>query len=305
MQNGNVANTRNLFAARLHRARRRSHWLDRAFVAGHLSQGGRRSSGSGAAISRFATAAACFWRAVAIEGMTLDYGEGWPRVENLAAQAEFRNEGMSAHCRAPADRRSCLSNRPMRVSPISRTASWKFSRRAAAMPRMRSDSCARRRSMRWRNMRFPAVEAKGVDARPRWIYFCRSRISMHRRVLVHGHLDGATLNRPGSPLKADRFERRFRYRRRRRWPTPTFTAAFLGGTFQMQARAPRNRPVTRTQLEFRGTLAAMPCARRSALAGGVAIGGQTDWRRRLAKWRPSPVPRALACASAAISSASR
>ena len=33
----------------------------------------------------------------ALEGMTLDYGEGWPRVENLAAQAEFRNEGMSAH----------------------------------------------------------------------------------------------------------------------------------------------------------------------------------------------------------------
>ena len=31
------------------------------------------------------------------DGMTLNYGEGWPNVQNLAAQVEFRNEGMSGH----------------------------------------------------------------------------------------------------------------------------------------------------------------------------------------------------------------
>ena len=48
----------------------------------------------------------------------------------------------------------------------------------------------------------------------------------------------------------------------------------LGGAFQMQARTPRNRPVTRTQLDIRGTVNAE--AVRSALSLSTPfIAGQT------------------------------
>jgi uncharacterized protein YhdP len=61
----------------------------------------------------------------------------------------------------------------------------------------------------------------------------------------------------------------------------------LGGTFQMQARAPRNRPLTHTQLEFRGTLSGDVLRAALALPPAISIGGQTDWRAAL-KMAPEP-----------------
>ncbi len=91
---------------------------------------------------------------------------------------------------------------------------------------------------------------------------------VHRQVLIHGRLDGAErqqarLERRGPPMLT---------------ATSISTAAqvaradihgqLLGGAFQMQARTPRNKPVTRTQLEFRGTVSGDGrCARRSSIAG--------------------------------------
>ena len=68
---------------------------------------------------------------------------------------------------------------------------------------------------------------------------------------------------------------------------PTFTASCLGGAFQMQARSPRNKPVTRTQLEFRGTATAEAVRAAFALPASLSIGGQTDWRAVL-KISPEP-----------------
>jgi uncharacterized protein YhdP len=61
----------------------------------------------------------------------------------------------------------------------------------------------------------------------------------------------------------------------------------LGGPFQMQARAPRNRAPNRTQLEFRGTLTGEALRAALSLPAGIAIGGQTDWRGSL---RMAPEP---------------
>ena len=56
----------------------------------------------------------------------------------------------------------------------------------------------------------------------------------------------------------------------------------------MQARAPRNRPVTRTQLEFRGTVTADALRAALGIAGGRGrSSGQTDWRAVL-KMAPEP-----------------
>jgi uncharacterized protein YhdP len=62
---------------------------------------------------------------------------------------------------------------------------------------------------------------------------------------------------------------------------------FLGGAFQMQARAPRNKPVTRTQLEFRGTATAEALRAALSIPASMSISGQTDWRAVL-KITPAP-----------------
>ncbi len=61
----------------------------------------------------------------------------------------------------------------------------------------------------------------------------------------------------------------------------------LGGAFQMTARAPRNRPVPRTQLDFRGTFSGEALRAALSLPASVSIGGQADWHGVL-KMAPDP-----------------
>ena len=108
----------------------------------------------------------------------------------------------------------------------------------------------------------------------------------HRRVLVHGHLEGVALNRTGSAVAATDLNGDFDVDGAQ-VARADVRGRFLGGTFQMQARAPRNRPVTRTQLDFHGTLSGDALRAALALPPSIAIGGQTDWRAVL-KMAPEP-----------------
>jgi uncharacterized protein YhdP len=55
----------------------------------------------------------------------------------------------------------------------------------------------------------------------------------------------------------------------------------------MQARTARNKPVTRTQLEFRGTVSADALRTALSIPASMSISGQTDWRAVL-KITPEP-----------------
>jgi len=55
----------------------------------------------------------------------------------------------------------------------------------------------------------------------------------------------------------------------------------------MTARAPRNRPLTRTQLDFRGTMTGDALHAALSLPASISIGGQTDWHGVL-KMAPEP-----------------
>ena len=69
-------------------------WLNRAFLAGRVSHGDAIFDGP---VRRFPfrDGGGLFLIRFRVDHMTLDYREGWPRIENLAAQAEFRNQGMT------------------------------------------------------------------------------------------------------------------------------------------------------------------------------------------------------------------
>ena len=282
VENGNVSNVRNY----LPRAQLRPPalaWLDRAFVTGHLSRADVVLRGP---IKQFPfrDGSGVFLAHCALDGMTLDYREGWPRVENLVARAEFRNEGLTA--RFVSGR---IANVPVEFAEA-RFADFKTGEldihlgasgdAGDALGFMRAtplDAAAERV--------FSSVEAQG-PMQTKVDLFLPFKDFVHRRVLVHGHLDGVTLNRTGSTAMATDLNGDFDIDGAQ-VARAEVRGRVLGGTFQMQAKAPRNRPVTRTQLEFRGTLTGDGLRAAMSLPSGISIGGQSDWRGVL-KMAPEP-----------------
>ena len=282
VENGNAANARNYFP-RERIGPQALAWLDRAFVAGRLSRADvvlqgpiwhfPFRDGSGSFVAR-----------CALEGLTLDYGEGWPRAENLAAQAEFRNEGLTAHFISGR-----IGTLPV-GSADARFADFKAGElevhvgasgdAADALTFLRAsplDASAEHA--------FSGVEAKG-SMQARVELFLPFKDFVHRRVLVHGHLEGVTLNRPGATVMATDLNGDFDVDGAQ-VARADVKGRILGGAFQMEARAPRNRPLTRTQLEFHGTVDGNALRAALGLPAALSIGGQTDWRAAL-KMAPEP-----------------
>jgi uncharacterized protein (TIGR02099 family) len=282
VENGNVANARN-YLPRALIAPPALAWLDRAFVAGRLSRADVVLRGPIRHFP-FRDGSGLFLARCAFDGMTLDYSEGWPRIENLAAQAEFRDEGLTAHF---------LSGRVGDIpvgSADARFADFKTGEleihigasgdAADALSFLRAgplDALAEHA--------FSGVEARG-PMQSQVDLFLPFKDFAHRRVLVHGRLQGVTLNRPGSSVAASDVTGEFEVDGVQ-VARADVRGRILGGAFQMQARAPRNRPLTRTQLEFHGTLSGDALRAALALPINLAIGGQTDWRATL-KMAPEP-----------------
>ena len=74
-------------------------WLNRALVAGHLSHADVVLQGPPKHFP-FRDGTGLFLARAHIDGMTLDYREGWPAAEGLGGVAEFRNEGLSVQFEA-------------------------------------------------------------------------------------------------------------------------------------------------------------------------------------------------------------
>jgi uncharacterized protein YhdP len=107
-----------------------------------------------------------------------------------------------------------------------------------------------------------------------------------RRVLVHGVLDEASVEKVGTPLKATAVKGDFDIDGAQVAHADLHGELF-GGAFSTLARVPRKGPVTRTQLEFRGTLNAEALRSAFSLPAQIAISGSTDWRAVL-KMAPDP-----------------
>jgi uncharacterized protein (TIGR02099 family) len=280
--NGNASAARNYFP-RERIGPRALAWLDRAFVAGRLSRASVVLRGPIWHFP-FRDGSGLFLARCALEGMTLDYGQGWPRAENLAALAEFRNEGLTAHFLSgrigdlpvgSADARFAdfkAGELEMHVGASGDAADALAFLRASPL-----DASAEHA--------FSGVEANG-SMQAKVDLFLPFRDFVHRRVLVHGHLEGVTLNRPGAAVTATDLNGDFDVDGAQ-VARADIRGRILDGTFQMQARAPRNRPLTRTQLEFRGTFNGEALRAALGLPAAISIGGQTDWRAAL-KMAPAP-----------------
>jgi uncharacterized protein (TIGR02099 family) len=282
VQNGNVANARN-YLPRGAIAAPALAWLDRALVAGRLSRADLVLRGP---VKRFPfrDGSGLFLARCFLDDMTLDYGEGWPRAERVAAQAEFRDEGLSVHM---------LSGRIGGIAIGSFEAHFADFNSGELNIQVSAggdaaDAIAFLRSTPLdasSEQAFSSVEAQG-SLQSKVSLFLPFKDFERRRILVHGHMEGVSLNRVGSSVTASDMNGDFDIDGGQ-VAHADVRGRFLGGSFQMQARVPRNRPATRTQLEFRGTLSGEALRAALALPAGISIGGQTDWRASL---RMAPEP---------------
>ena len=211
---GNLTDT-HLFLPREQLAPSALAWLDRAFIAGRLShadaiiQGPMRHfpfrDGSGLFLAR------CH-----IEGMTLDYREGWPRIEGLA-----RRSGISQRRddRAALERPHQRPHRGFRGCALRRFQEWRAAdsrsparRRGRCIAILASDAARRRHRPRLfrgggqgssQVHRQPVFSIQTVRSTP-GIGACR--------------LEGCVGESSGLDARGDRFDGRGRYRRRSGFP---------------------------------------------------------------------------------------
>jgi uncharacterized protein (TIGR02099 family) len=258
-------------------------WLNRAFIAGHVSHGDAVFDGP---VRRFPfrEGGGLFLIRFRVDHMMLDYGEGWPRIENLAAQAEFRNQGMDvkvlsadiAELRVDSAqaRFADFKNSELEVHAAAHGDASAAVRFLAATP---LDPMA--------DHVFSSIEAHGALKTAINLFFPFQQFDQ-RRVLVHVDLDGASLNRAGSTLVATELTGGADIDGAQ-VVRADIRGRALGGTMQMTARAPRSRQATRTHLDFRGTVTGEALRAALSLPAGITIGGQTDYRAVL---RMAPEP---------------
>ena len=258
-------------------------WLDRAFIAGRLSHADAVIAGPVRHFP-FRDGSGRFLARCKIDGMTLDYSEGWPRIEGIAAQAEFRNEGMTARVSSAragalmvdsADARFVdFSNGELQIHAAAHGDAKDALQFLRATP---LDAMAEHG--------FSGVEAKG-PLHSTVNLFLPFRQFDQRRVLVHVDLSGATANPAGSTLTATELAGEADIDGGQ-VAHADLRGRVLGGAFQMTARAPRTRTASRTQLDFYGTFSGEALRTALSLPATIPISGQADWQGVL-KLAPEP-----------------
>jgi uncharacterized protein (TIGR02099 family) len=247
-------------------------WLDRAFSAGYVPHGDFVFNGPVRQFP-FRDGSGLFLIRFRAEHVTIDYREDWPRLENLAAFAEFRNQGMTVKVLGGLAGNLKIDSAEVRFADfktgemeVHGAAHGDASDALGYLSATPLDELAERG--------FSSVEAKGPLKTTIDLFF-PFRDFDHRRVLVHVAVDDATLNRKGASLAATGIS-----------GTADIDGAqvvradmhgrVLGGAFQMTAHVPRSHPA-RTQLDFRGTLTGEALRGALSLPDNVAIAGETDW----------------------------
>jgi uncharacterized protein (TIGR02099 family) len=282
VENGNAANARN-YLPREHIAPSALAWLNRAFVAGHLSHADAVIQGPVRQFP-FRDGSGLFLVRLAIDGMTLDYSAGWQPAEDLALQAEFRNQGLTARLMGGRIGNLKITGGDARFADF-KTGELELH---AATSSDAGDALEYLRATPLDEMAghaFSGVEGKGPLQSQVDLFLPFKEFDL-RRVLVHLHLNGVSLIRHGSTLAASELSGDADIDGAQ-VSHADVRGRVLGGPFQMTARTSRSRPLTRTQLDFRGTMTGEALHAALSLPANIPITGQTEWHGVL-KMAPEP-----------------
>jgi uncharacterized protein (TIGR02099 family) len=282
IDNGNAAAARNYLPHAL-LPPKTTAWLNRAFVAGHMPHAQVVFRGPVRHFP-FRDGSGIFLARLRIQGLVLDYADGWPRIENIEAHAEFRNEGLTAELQSATAGKIAIDGGDARFADF-KTGELEVHASVAGDAAGALDFLRATPLDAMAGQSFSGADARGPMRAHVELFFPFKQFD-RRRVLVDGHLNGVSLNRRGSPIVATELVGDVDVEGAQ-VASADLRGRLLGGAFRMQARAPRSRPLTRTQLEFRGTLEGEALRAGFGLPPSVAVHGFTDWRAVL-KMAPEP-----------------
>jgi uncharacterized protein YhdP len=282
IDDGNVSNTR-LYLPRLLLAPSAVAWLDHAFVAGHLAHADVVLNGP-IRNYPFRDGSGLFLARAHLEGLTLNIKDGWPLLDGLSGVAEFRNEGLDTQLASGHIGNLKLERGDARFADfktgelqVHTTMSGDAADALAYLRATPLDAGA--------DHAFSAVQGKGPMSADVDLFFPFKDFE-HRRTQVHAHLQGVSLNRMGSVLTATELTGDADVDGAQ-VSRADVRGKLLGGPFQMMARAPRNRPVTRTFLVFNGTFSGEALHSALLLPASIPLNGTTDWHG-VFKMSPDP-----------------
>lgn len=258
-------------------------WLNQALVAGRLSHADIALQGPLRKFP-FRDRSGFFLARADFSAVTLDYQAHWPRIQDLGGRLEFRDEGMTATLSSGAVDDVRLESGDA-LFPDFKTGELTVHVAAGGdagdiVKFMRAtpvDALTGRL--------FSSVEAHG-GLHTKVELFLPFKDFPHRRVLVEAELHDATLNRPGLPLTATEMNGDFMIDGGQ-LARADVRGRLLGGAFRAQARAPKARPLTRTQLDIRGTLTGEALHAAMGLPANMPLQGLSDWHAVL-KLAPDP-----------------
>jgi uncharacterized protein (TIGR02099 family) len=272
IEDGDVAHTRD-YLPRDNLPPKTLEWLDRALVAGHLSHADVLLRGPLRHFP-FRDGSGQFFARAVLDAVTVDYQDGWPPLTDLAGSLEFRNIGMSASL--SKGRAAGLDLAAGRIL-FPDFKSGEFTLHALASGSAEAALAFLRASPidAQSGLAFSSVEAQG-QLRAKLDFYLPFREMAQRRIQVDGELEGVTLTKPGLPLTASEVSGEFAVDNGQ-LARADLRGRLLGGAFRAFARAPRSRPLTRSQLEVRGMFSGEALRAALSLAPAVPIQGQSDW----------------------------
>jgi uncharacterized protein (TIGR02099 family) len=270
---GNVASTRYYLPRGVIGAQALA-WLDQAFVAGHLSKGEVIFRGNLRQFP-FRDGGGVFVARVNIGGMVMNYGDGWPLIEDMSGHAEFRNQGLSMQLTGGETQGLTVEHADARFVDF-KTVELQVHAEGSG------DALAALGFLRATPLNamidgaFYAFDSKGpvsvnVDL------FLPFKEFENRRVLVQAQLNGVTLNHPGLPISASDLRGSVDIDGGH-IARADVQGQVLGGAVHITAKAGKNRPLLRTQLDLHGSLNGETLRGLLGLPAELPMPGAADWQ---------------------------
>jgi uncharacterized protein (TIGR02099 family) len=251
-------------------------WLDAAFLSGRAPQGEFFFQGATRSFP-FRDGSGEFRIRFPVEGLTLHYGEGWPRIENISADIEFHNAGLTGTVtRGEANGLSITAGRA-RFADF-KTAELELEARAggdlaAALGYLQQSPIGPAIGPAFMKLRGQGKSSFDVDALLPITHLDDRKVQVDARVAP-----GGRLALDGTAHVLEQLEGSLSVRDRLVTSEKGLTATYLGGPVKIELAAESAGDRYEDIVRVHGETAAQPLLQALAVPATIKLDGTVDWR---------------------------